>query len=309
MAVAIAKRSGRRIGLDTVTRMVADADMTATQDVAEGPGPRRLRKGSTPWMSFRRRLHAANVGTGEPSPSRRISLPALNHPQSISYRRRQVRRLRVNEVREVSLASSVWVPLFVPQAGRRDRLQDVDQVRLCAESLREHREAVPPDPRAIAAGEAHDHVGMVAEAEGPMAASVPRAYLYSRWRRLPASPRNGRCPCPRQRSSWDDCWAFTLSRSRPACSRTGARPWRRSTNGSQRAVDAVLGYGRYRRWPRGRLGHNVWSGGALPVVVTLMGWAALLKGVALLLVPSDRMADAYKGIGLSGSSMSGWSAC
>jgi len=45
------------------------------------------------------------------------------------------------------------------------------------------------------------------------------------------------------------------------------------------------------------LGHNVWSGGALPVVVTLMGWAALLKGVALLLVPSERMADAYKGIG------------
>ena len=45
------------------------------------------------------------------------------------------------------------------------------------------------------------------------------------------------------------------------------------------------------------LGHNVWSGGALPVVVTLVGWAALLKGVALLLVPSERMADAYKGIG------------
>ena len=44
-------------------------------------------------------------------------------------------------------------------------------------------------------------------------------------------------------------------------------------------------------------GHNVWSGGALPVVVTLVGWAALLKGVALLLVPSERMADAYKGIG------------
>ncbi len=29
------------------------------------------------------------------------------------------------------------------------------------------------------------------------------------------------------------------------------------------------------------LGHNVWSGGALPVVVTLVGWAALLKGVTL----------------------------
>jgi hypothetical protein len=45
------------------------------------------------------------------------------------------------------------------------------------------------------------------------------------------------------------------------------------------------------------LGHQLWSGGALPVVVTLMGWAALLKGVTLLLVPAERMADAYKGIG------------
>ncbi len=32
------------------------------------------------------------------------------------------------------------------------------------------------------------------------------------------------------------------------------------------------------------LAHNVWSGGALPVVVTL-------------LIPSERMAEAYKGIG------------
>jgi len=45
------------------------------------------------------------------------------------------------------------------------------------------------------------------------------------------------------------------------------------------------------------LAHNVWSGGALPVAVTLVGWAALLKGVALLLVPAERMAGAYKGIG------------
>ena len=44
------------------------------------------------------------------------------------------------------------------------------------------------------------------------------------------------------------------------------------------------------------LAHNVWSGGALPVVVTFVGWAALLKGVALLLVPSERMADAYKAL-------------
>jgi hypothetical protein len=30
------------------------------------------------------------------------------------------------------------------------------------------------------------------------------------------------------------------------------------------------------------LGHNVWSGGALPVVVTLVGWAALIKGLLFL---------------------------
>ena len=45
------------------------------------------------------------------------------------------------------------------------------------------------------------------------------------------------------------------------------------------------------------LGHQVRSGGALPVVVTLVGWAALLKGVTLLLVPSERIASAYKAIG------------
>ena len=45
------------------------------------------------------------------------------------------------------------------------------------------------------------------------------------------------------------------------------------------------------------LGHNVWSGGAVPVAVMLVGWAALLKGVALPLVPAERMAVAYKGVG------------
>jgi hypothetical protein len=30
------------------------------------------------------------------------------------------------------------------------------------------------------------------------------------------------------------------------------------------------------------LGHNVWSGGALPVVVTLVGWISLIKGVLVL---------------------------
>ena len=45
------------------------------------------------------------------------------------------------------------------------------------------------------------------------------------------------------------------------------------------------------------LGHNVWTGGALAVVVTLFGWAALLKGVSLLLVRPEQMAAAYKGLG------------
>lgn len=30
------------------------------------------------------------------------------------------------------------------------------------------------------------------------------------------------------------------------------------------------------------LSHNVWSGGALPVVVTLVGWIALVKGLLLV---------------------------
>lgn len=32
------------------------------------------------------------------------------------------------------------------------------------------------------------------------------------------------------------------------------------------------------------LGHNVWSGGALPIIVTLFGWISLLKGMLLLLL-------------------------
>lgn len=33
------------------------------------------------------------------------------------------------------------------------------------------------------------------------------------------------------------------------------------------------------------LGHNVWSGGASAVVVTLVGWLTLLKGLAFLFIP------------------------
>jgi len=33
------------------------------------------------------------------------------------------------------------------------------------------------------------------------------------------------------------------------------------------------------------LAHNLWSGGAAPVVVTLVGWLTLIKGMAFLLLP------------------------
>jgi hypothetical protein len=45
------------------------------------------------------------------------------------------------------------------------------------------------------------------------------------------------------------------------------------------------------------LAHNVWSGGALAVVVTLFGRAALIKGLALLMVPPRVMASTYRAAG------------
>ena len=41
------------------------------------------------------------------------------------------------------------------------------------------------------------------------------------------------------------------------------------------------------------LSHNVWSGGALPVVVTLVGWTALLKGVLLLFLSPEAESDVF----------------
>lgn len=45
------------------------------------------------------------------------------------------------------------------------------------------------------------------------------------------------------------------------------------------------------------LEHEVWRGGALPVLVSATGWAALLKGLTLLLVPGERVAGVYRGAG------------
>lgn len=39
------------------------------------------------------------------------------------------------------------------------------------------------------------------------------------------------------------------------------------------------------------LAHNIWSGGAMTVVVTLVGWIALIKGLLILFLPADAEAE------------------
>ena len=43
------------------------------------------------------------------------------------------------------------------------------------------------------------------------------------------------------------------------------------------------------------LGHNVWRGGALPVVVTLIGWWSLIKGLLCLFLPVGVIAGLLAG--------------
>ncbi len=42
------------------------------------------------------------------------------------------------------------------------------------------------------------------------------------------------------------------------------------------------------------LGHNVWSGGALPVVVTLVGWLIFAKGVLLLFLEPEALSGLFE---------------
>ncbi len=42
------------------------------------------------------------------------------------------------------------------------------------------------------------------------------------------------------------------------------------------------------------LTHNVWSGGALPVIVTLIGWIMLIRGLVVLLLPHEALAALFK---------------
>ena len=41
------------------------------------------------------------------------------------------------------------------------------------------------------------------------------------------------------------------------------------------------------------LAHNIWSGGALAVVVTLVGWITLLKGLLFLFLPPEKEAGLF----------------
>jgi hypothetical protein len=40
------------------------------------------------------------------------------------------------------------------------------------------------------------------------------------------------------------------------------------------------------------LGHNVWRGGVLPAIVTILGWLMLIRGVGLIVVPAPGWAGA-----------------
>jgi hypothetical protein len=44
------------------------------------------------------------------------------------------------------------------------------------------------------------------------------------------------------------------------------------------------------------LGHNVWSGGALPVVVTLLGWLMTIRGAVLLALPQDAVMKLFEAL-------------
>ena len=44
------------------------------------------------------------------------------------------------------------------------------------------------------------------------------------------------------------------------------------------------------------LGHNVWSGGALPVVITLLGWLMAIRGAMLLAFPQDAVMKLFEAL-------------
>lgn len=43
------------------------------------------------------------------------------------------------------------------------------------------------------------------------------------------------------------------------------------------------------------LGHNIWSGGAMTVIITLIGWIALIKGALLLFLSPEQESSLFLG--------------
>ncbi len=48
------------------------------------------------------------------------------------------------------------------------------------------------------------------------------------------------------------------------------------------------------------LGHNVWSGGALPIVVTLLGWIFVIRGVVILAVARETLVTIFEKMNFDG---------
>jgi len=44
------------------------------------------------------------------------------------------------------------------------------------------------------------------------------------------------------------------------------------------------------------LGHNVWSGGALPVAITLLGWLMVIRGAVLLALPQGAVMKLFEAL-------------
>ncbi|MGO9544472.1 MAG: hypothetical protein ACLPPF_06720 [Rhodomicrobium sp.] len=51
--------------------------------------------------------------------------------------------------------------------------------------------------------------------------------------------------------------------------------------------------------------HNIWSGGALPIIITLLGWLTLIKSVMLLFLPPARLSALYAAVSANAYLISG----
>ncbi len=44
------------------------------------------------------------------------------------------------------------------------------------------------------------------------------------------------------------------------------------------------------------VGHNIWSGGALPIIVTLIGWLMTIRGIALLALSPAALSKVFEAL-------------